>query len=486
MLATVRKASAQVLSIFLVSALVIALAYSLYPQKAHGVTAPFWTVHSPGYYVHLLDHNSDINISGTSQSPWAGGQATTVHQLARRGTMNVQLVGNLGADCQKHPGVCPYGKGEYRATQYIWFDAANWYEIGILDEGYVTWGPQFVVRGTNKGQPFQYLYPLVTFEQLVNNASIIRKVNSGEHIDIDQSHLVRDFRHIIKTQWSSSQIFFMVDNYRKYGPFRFTAPMYGPAAQLVAAAKKPGDMVNVLFHNVDFAGKVPTREVFIPEGKPYASVNADVMSNGMGVGFNAYIRLHDSNGSAAAAGIQTDCNAYETNGSPHLFLGRVEDGIFDYDYALASDWNWHNLRIEWWKDSKWAVIWYDGRPVASMKADLRGRLYATLEGDASRDGDSVHAYFKNVKVQIGNPGAGDCGFFELWQPYSSYGIQQKQTGSDSFEIWGTARGVPAGKDWDLTLITGALLTFQYQPENKHGDVGCMVDTWSNDPAHGIQ
>lgn len=452
---------------------------------AHASTTSYWTAASNGWSASIQDHNAQVNLAGKSQDGlWSGAQATTTYQMARHGTLNLQLVGNNGENCQ--PGMCTYGTGDHKAVLQMMFDGANWYEIGILSEGYVTYGPQIIVRGMNRGQMFQGIYPLVDYSQQLNNASIIQKMQNGTAVDIDQQHYIRDYRHIIKAQWSSKSILFIVDNTRRYGPYYFSGSMNGPAATMMAAGKNPGDSANATFTNINFSGINKGTRVFIPEGKPYASISANLMNNGAGRGFNAYIRLHDEYGSAAAAGIQTDRGAPETGGKPWIFLGRMEDGIFDYDYVKPSDWSWHNFRIEWWADSGWAVVWYDGRPIANLKVNFRGRLYASVEGDGANNGDYVHAFFSDVETQAGNASVGDCGFYTEWTPTETYGLHAKRTANRDFEVEGIVGGVPAGKDWDTTLIAGSMITWQFLPENGQGNNGgCMTESWSTDPAHRL-
>lgn len=453
---------------------------------ANGATIGLFTANSPGFEVKTFDHNTIVNVSGIVQDgEWVGGSATTPAQLAPRGTINAQLSGNMGTDCDKNE--CPYGAGfGYKAVMQFRFDPANWYEIGILNEGYVTYGPEIVVRGTNRGEMFQTTVPLVSMSQQVNNASIVEKMRSGTHLDIDQQHFVRSNRHLIKAQWTRSFIMFVVDNTRIFGKYMFAWPTNGVQVSFLGAGKHPGNAVNATFSNINYtAAGITDRAVFIPEGKPYASISTDMMSNGWGTGFSAYIKFHDEYGSAISGGIQTALTAHETWGRPYLISGRMQDGIFDYDYIMPSDYQVHNVRLEWWKDSGWAVIWLDGKPVANMQAHMKGRIYASVEGNAAHNGDVVHAYFDNVEARIGhNLKDGDCGFFPLWDPVENYGIKTTWDGKGHFEIHGTATGVPAGKDWDTTLVGAVVMSWQYQPGDKPDpEVKCLEKSWAQDPEH---
>lgn len=449
---------------------------------AGAATTPFWGAGGPGISARALDNNSTVNIAGTSKAGvWSGALATTANQMPAKGTLNLIVRGNSGKNCEG--GTCPYGKGTgYRALAQFRFDAQNYYQIGILDEGYVTWGPMIIVEGTQQGKHFRILEPLITDAQKLNNASIIRKMQSGQSVDLDQQHYVQDYRHLIKAQWNQRYIMFTLDNTRMFGGYLFTpGNKNGPAVTFSGAAKNPGDLINVTFDYLNFSGKVPGSSVFIPKGKPYAIISANVKNTGYGIGHSAYIRFHDAYGTAISAGIQTAATAPETGGAPWVISGRMQDGIFDYDYIQPSSHDWHNLRIEWWKDSGWAVIWYDGQPIANMKSNLKGRLFFAVEGNAANNNDSVHSYFSNVEVQVGHTG-GDCGTHGTWSSGGTYGIGARQTGDGKFEVAGTARGIPAGKDWDTTLVGGTMMTFQYLPEN--GQSGrCVTTSWAEDPAH---
>lgn len=445
---------------------------------ANAATIDLFTASSPGFEVNTFDHNTTVSVSGSVRNgEWTGGAATTPGQLAPRGTINAQVEGNMGTDCDQND--CPYGAGfGYKAMMQFRFDPANWYEIGILNEGFVTYGPQIVVRGTDKGNMFQTITPLVTMAQQVNNASIVEKMRDGTHLDIDQQHFVRSHRHLIKAQWTRNFIMFVVDNTRIFGKYKFAWPTNGVQVSFQGAGKHPGNAINAKFTNINYtAGGVTGRAVFIPDGKPYASISADMMSNGWGTGFSAYIKFHDGYGSAISGGIQTALTAHETWGRPYLISGRMQDGIFDYDYIQPADYRTHNVRVEWWKDSGWVVIWLDGKPVANMRAHLRGRLYASVEGNAAHNGDVVHAYFDHVEARVGHKETRDCGFFPLWDSVKNYGINTVWDGKGHFEIHGTAQGVPAGKDWDTTLVGAVVMTWQYQPgEKADANAKCMKES----------
>ncbi|SPX76159.1 Uncharacterised protein [Mobiluncus mulieris] len=455
---------------------------SLTAIPAHGATTNFWGFAGPGFTVNVTDNNSTVALSGTSRGgQWTGSRATTAHQMPPTGTTNVVLRGNMGKNCEQ--GDCPFGSGSgYQGVVEFRFDSQNYYQIGILNQGNVTWGPEIVVLGTHLGNPFRVTQPLVTDAQKAANANIIQKMQSNQKVDLDEQHYIKDFCHLIKAQWTRNYIRFVVDNTRVFGGYNFTAgDKNGPSITFMAAAQNPNDAVNVVFDNLNISGKVPGSTVFIPQGKPYAMITANMKDNGYGVGHSSYIKLHDDHGTAVSAGIQTAQTAPETGGNPYYISGRMSAGIFDYDYVQPADFNWHNLRIEWWKENGWAVIWADGKPIANMKAKLSGRIYASVEGNAAQNGDYVHAYFSGVEAQIGH-GGGDCGFHHEWGLQGTYGLQARKTGANSFEVEGQAQGIPAGKDWDTTLVGGVAMIWQYLPENRQSGQ-CMTSSWSQDPAH---
>ncbi|MDO5671601.1 MAG: hypothetical protein Q4G30_01915 [Actinomycetaceae bacterium] len=447
-------------------------------QEAHATTTGFWGFNGPGVSANVTDNNSTVTIAGKSASgQWSGAQATTANQMPASGTLNVVMRGNLGQNCEE--GACPYGTGSGSTafTQFR-FDDQNFYKVGILDEGYVTWGPMLLIEGTQKGKPFRILEPLVTDAQRANNASMLQKIQAGQPVDLDQQHYVRDYRHLLKAQWTPNYIMFVVDNTRTFGGYLFTAGnKNGPSVTFIGAAKQAGDQVNAVFDMINFSGKVPGSSVFIPAGKPYAMITANVRDTGYGTGHSAYIKFHDDYGSAVSAGIQTAATAPETGGAPWVISGRMQDGIFDYNYIQPSSHDWHNLRIEWWKDSGWAVIWYDGKPIANMKSKLRGRLYFSVEGNAALNGDMVHAFFSGVDVQVGHSEGQDCGVHGDWSANATYGLNARRTGAGSYEVSGVAQGIPKGKDWDTTLVGGTVMTWQYQPENLQPGT-CMGASWA--------
>ncbi|MDO4623560.1 MAG: hypothetical protein Q4B22_11480 [Eubacteriales bacterium] len=201
------------------------------------------------------------------------------------------------------------------------------------------------------------------------------------------------------------------------------------------------------------------------EDGSFASLESDVTLQGSGSGYHAKLTMSSTTGSAVSFGVQYDTGArvgsgahfliesIAPSGPDYIFLGNAQTGVT------------YKLKLAWYSDNT-IRAYVNGQQIYSGRTNFRAVQAADLalciEGSAKQNGDSINAYFENIKVK-----AGQNGTLERWDMYPGnyFGLRA------SVEHWGTVveqgafatngapnhnagiritgtANIPAGYDWD--------------------------------------
>lgn len=378
-----------------------------------------------------------VEISGTRTSSGAWGTGSVNYQAAATLERRVGDSGNLSVDLLTNNGSQEYGSGSgYKAFVQFWNDENDYVAFGLIhDPGVSPTGVTIMVEGAANGVPIGGYWrndmPTLT--------------GSAHNLDIN---------------WTASTIDFTIDGLTQYSMrYGNGIDMSQPSISFIAAAREQNDSVYAVFNNIDFNG-IGLPSVSVPSNSPRAFIEADVSFTGSGVGYAAYLNLHDSSGNAVAFGYQSDINDRSSDGTPMLHANRVTDGVFDHRYFDLSS---QNGQSQHWKLAYYenfdgtqdkAILFIDDQAVATSIVTLSDRVFFQAEVNAANNGDTVQANFDNIVIggnwadgsAVQPNGTWNTSAFDFW------GIDAQQTnqgvqGAD-ISIGGTLSGLPEGADWD--------------------------------------
>lgn len=220
------------------------------------------------------------------------------------------------------------------------------------------------------------------------------------------------------------------------------------------------------------------------------TISANVRFSGSGVGYAAYLNLHDGHGNAVAMGVQDDVNAPETGGRPvvhaNVFRANPPAGLpagFDHAYGgleLRPNVT-YEFQLDYLDEPQRARLWVDGLPVLEIPVRLRERLFFQTEINVAVEGDSIDATFSDVRIGGHIPGGnGKSNTVEpsgKWNTtsFDFYGLDMEQLDGEvqgaDMRGRGTASGVPAGHDWHTVETVN--------PGEPLAAIGMIAEFWHN-------
>lgn len=201
---------------------------------------------------------------------------------------------------------------------------------------------------------------------------------------------------------------------------------------------------------------------------PRGTITANVRFSGSGVGYAAYLNIHDLEGNAVAMGMQSDVNDSPTEGRPwvHTNVFRDPDHVpagspagFDHKYGTLQLQNnvTYKFQLDYLRERELARLKIDDVIVLEVPVRLVGRLFFQTEVNVARNGDSVDATFTDVRiggfVAEGNGRGTAVEPNGTWNTssFDFYDLDMQQLDSEvqgaDMRGSGTASGVPDGKDW---------------------------------------
>lgn len=385
----------------------------------------------------------EIDISGTRTNIGDWGQtpvnfmagATLNRLLGASGNLSLDMIANGSA----------YGSGTgYKTFVQLWNDPNNYIAVGLISDPGLT-GPgkyTLMVEGASNGKPIGGYWGH-NMPQLFGTA------------------------HNFEIQWHNNQIGIVLDGLTQYS-MTYDMALTNPSISFLGAGRMAGDAVQARFDNITFSNiglpQFSVSETLVPR----AYVEADVQLTGSGVGYAAYLNLHDQYGNAIAFGYQYDQNSRDADTAPMLHFNQTAAGGFAghryYDDSPGS--SPEHWRLAYYEniagDQDYAVFFVDGTPVAYTEITLQGRVFFQAEVNGAVNGDQVQANFNNV--QIGGQWASGTAVRPngVWntQDFDFWGMDARQLDSQvqgaDLTLSGTVAGLPAGQDWDSieTLYPG--------------------------------
>lgn len=220
------------------------------------------------------------------------------------------------------------------------------------------------------------------------------------------------------------------------------------------------------------------------------SISADVRFRGSGIGWAAYLNIHDALGNGVAMGVQDDVNAPETGGRTvvHANVFRSNPpagspGGFDHAYgSLELHPNvTYEMQLDYLDQQQKARLWVDGLVVLEIPVRLRERLFFQTEVNVARNGDSVDATFTDVRIgghiPTGNGRSTNVEPNGVWNTtsFDFYNLDMVQLDGDiqgaDMRGSGTASGVPPGHDWHTVETV--------RPGEPLAAIGMIAEFWHN-------
>lgn len=405
----------------------------------------------------------EIAISGTraSSGAWGTGAvnyqagATTERLMPGSGTLNFDLIGTGAGGA--------YGSGTgYKAFVQLWNDADDLIAIGLIhDPGASPTGYTVMVEGAAQGAPIGGYW----------GSNMPKIEGSAHHFAI---------------QWTSNSINIVIDGLQQYQmSFGNGIDLSRPSISFLGGAREQGDAVTARFDNIDFSnvGLPPVSADTSPTPRAYVEGTVDM--TGSGVGYAAYLNLHDANGNAVAFGYQADVNDRSSDGAPMLHFNVAQNGAFTAHryYDMVAPVGGAPWRLAYYEQGghNYAVFSVNGTAVASADVTMSGRVFFQTEVNAAQNGDTVNASFQNVTIggqwadgrAVVPNGVWNTSSFDFWN------LNAVQTNSSvqgaNFLLGGTMNGLPAGADWDtIELINNG--QYAGQPA---GAIGMITEWWFN-------
>lgn len=223
---------------------------------------------------------------------------------------------------------------------------------------------------------------------------------------------------------------------------------------------------------------------------PRATIKANVRFTGSGVGWAAYLNIHDSSqfggtNSGVAMGVQDDVNAPETGGRTvvHTNVFRSGAGGFDHAYGALElrENTTYEFQLDYLHERQLARLWVDGAIALEIPIVLNGRLFFQTEVNVAQNGDSIDATFSNVTIGGRIPGGnGRSNTVEpngVWNTtsFDFYNLDMVQLDNDvqgaDMRGSGTASGVPPGRDWHTVE--------EVNPGQPLAAIGMIAEFWFN-------
>lgn len=330
-----------------------------------------------------------------------------------------------------------YGSGTgYKTFVQFWNDPSNYIAVGLISDPGIT-GPgkyTLMVEGASNGTPI------------------------GGYWGRDMPQLGGNAHHF-EIQWENNQIGIVMDGLTQY-TLRYDMALTNPSISYLGAGRMAGDAVQTRFDNITFSD-IGLREFSVPETLvPRAYIEADVQLSGSGLGYAAYLNLHDQFGNAIAFGYQYDQNSRDADAAPMLHFNQTGSGQFSghryYDDSVGSA--SEHWRLAYYEnafgDQDVAVFFIDGTPLAYTEITLQDRVFFQAEINGAGNGDQVQTSFSNVRIGGQWSNGNEVRPNGVWntQDFDFWGLDARQLDSEvqgaDFSLAGVVAGLPAGQDWD--------------------------------------